>query len=101
METQTQPARNDMSALADDARALMDATAGVVGEEVCAARKRLAAALDQGKEIYSRVKEKAVAGAKATDQAVHEHPYQALGIAFGAGALIGYLLSRRCCRHGD
>jgi ElaB/YqjD/DUF883 family membrane-anchored ribosome-binding protein len=63
------------------------------------ARKRLAAALDNGKEIYGRVRDKAVAGAKATDQAVRENPYQAIGIAVGVGALLGYLIGRRCSRN--
>ena len=30
-----------------------------------------------------------------------EHPYQAIGIALGVGAIIGYLVTRRCSRHGD
>ena len=79
----------------------MAATADVAGEKVSEARKRLAAALERGKEIYGRVSEKAVEGAKAADEAVHEHPYQAIGIAFGVGALLGYLVSRRCSRNGD
>ena len=90
-----------MGTLADDARALMAATADVAGEKVSEARKRLAAALENGKEIYGRVRDKAVEGAKATDQAVREHPYQAIGIALGVGALIGYLATRRWFRNGD
>jgi len=90
-----------MSQLADDARALMAATADVAGEKVSEARKRLAAALERGKEICGRVKEKAVEGAKAADEAVHEHPYQAIGIALGVGAILGYLVARRCSRSCD
>jgi len=90
-----------MGSLAEDARALMAATADVAGEKVSEARKRLAAALESGKKILGRVKDKAVEGAKATDEAVREHPYQALAIAFGVGAIAGYLISRRCSRHGD
>ena len=101
MNKHTQATHNDMGTLAEDARALMAATADVAGEKVGEARKRLAAALERGKEIYGCVREKAVEGAKATDQAVHEHPYQAIGIAFGVGALIGYLLARRHSRKGD
>ena len=101
MNTQTQAFNKEMATLADDARALVTATADVAGEKVAEARKRLAAALERGKEIYGRVKEKAVAGAKATDEAVHEHPYQAIGIALGVGALIGFLVARRCARKGD
>ena len=90
-----------MGTLAEDARALMAATADVAGEKVADARKRLAAALDNAKDIAGRVRDKAVEGAQAADEAVREHPYQAIGIAFGVGALIGYLASRRCCRKGD
>ena len=90
-----------MGALAEDARALMAATADVAGEKVGEARKRLAAALERGKEIYGNVRDKALEGAKATDEAIHEHPYQAIGIAVGVGALLGYLVARRCTRNCD
>ena len=101
MNKQTQAIDNDTGTLAEDARALMSATADVAGEKVADARKRLAAALDRGKEIYGRVRDKTVAGAKVTDQAIHEHPYHVITIALGVGALIGYLAARRCSRGGD
>jgi ElaB/YqjD/DUF883 family membrane-anchored ribosome-binding protein len=101
MNKHTQAISNDMGQLAEDARALMTATADVAGEKVGEARKRLAAALEAGKEIVGRARDKAVEGAKATDQAVHEHPYQVIGIALGVGALLGYLVARRCSRNGD
>jgi ElaB/YqjD/DUF883 family membrane-anchored ribosome-binding protein len=101
MDKNTCTASNDMGTLAEDARALMAATADVAGEKVSEARKRLAAALERGKEICGRVREKAVEGAKAADEAVREHPYQAIAIAFGVGAVIGYLAARRSSRHGD
>ena len=94
MDKQTQAISNDMGQLAEDARALMAATADVAGEKVAEARKRLAAALDSAKEIAGRIREKA-------DESESEHPYQAIGIAFGVGALIGYLAARRCSRNDD
>jgi ElaB/YqjD/DUF883 family membrane-anchored ribosome-binding protein len=100
MNKETQAIKNDMGRLADDAHALMSATADVAGEKVVEARKRLAAALERGKEIYGQVREKAVQGAKAADEAVHEHPYQAIAIGIGVGVLIGYLISRRFTRNG-
>jgi ElaB/YqjD/DUF883 family membrane-anchored ribosome-binding protein len=99
MDKQGQSVSNDLGTLAEDARALMTATAGVAGEEISEARKRLAAALENGKEIYGRVRDRAVEGAKATDHAVRENPYQAIGIALGVGALLGYLLARRSSRN--
>jgi ElaB/YqjD/DUF883 family membrane-anchored ribosome-binding protein len=94
MSKHTQESSNDLGTLAEDARALMAATADVAGEKVGEARKRLAAALES-------VKDKAVQGAKAVDEAVHEHPYQAIAIGVGVGAVIGYLLARRCGSNRD
>jgi ElaB/YqjD/DUF883 family membrane-anchored ribosome-binding protein len=88
MSKHTQETSNDIGSLAEDARALMAATADVAGEKVGEARKRLTAALKCAKE-------KAVRGAKAVDEAVHEHPYRAMAIGIGAGAILGCLLARR------
>jgi ElaB/YqjD/DUF883 family membrane-anchored ribosome-binding protein len=102
MDKETQSTCNDLGTVAEEARALMAATAEVAEEKVTEARRRLAAALERGKEVCGRVREKAVEEAKAANAAVHQHPYQAIGIAFGVGALIGYLVSHRCCcRHHD
>lgn len=101
MNTTTQKPHNELGQLAEDAHALMTATADVAGEKVGDARKRLAAALERAKEIAGTVRDKAVAGAKATDEAVHEHPYQAIAIGVGVGLLVGYLLGRRCSRSSD
>jgi ElaB/YqjD/DUF883 family membrane-anchored ribosome-binding protein len=101
MNQETQTVCNDMGQLAEDAQALMAATAEVAGEKVSAARKRLAAALESAKVVAGKLRDKAVAGAKATDEAVHEHPYQAIAIGVGVGLVAGYLLSRRCSRNCD
>src|SRR5665213_3046589 len=101
MNKHTEESAHDLGQLADDARAFMSATADVAGEKVGEARKRLAAALERAREIAGTVRDKAVAGAKATDEAVHEHPYQAIAIGVGVGALVGYLLGRRCSRNCD
>jgi ElaB/YqjD/DUF883 family membrane-anchored ribosome-binding protein len=101
MNKEAQAISNDMGQLAEDAQALLAATADVAGEKVAEARKRLAAALDRGKDICDRAREKVVNGAKAADEAVHEHPYQAIAIGVGVGAILGYLLARRCCRNRD
>jgi len=101
MTKHTQASSHDTAQLAEDAQALMAATADVAGEKVGEARKRLAAALERAKEIAANVRDKAVAGAKAADEAVHEHPYQAIAIGVGIGAIIGYLVARRCARDRD
>jgi ElaB/YqjD/DUF883 family membrane-anchored ribosome-binding protein len=60
-------------------------------------RAKLEAAAEKAKEVCKRLQEETVAAAKATDKAVREHPYPAIGIAFGVGVLIG-LLAVRCRR---
>jgi ElaB/YqjD/DUF883 family membrane-anchored ribosome-binding protein len=100
MNKQPLAINNDKSTLGEESRALMAATAEVAGEQVTEARNRLAAALESGKQILGRVKERAVEGAKATDECAHEHPYEAIGVALGVGALIGYLIARRSSRNG-
>ena len=101
MNQPNQTTSNDPGTLAEDARELMAATADVAGEKVGEARKRLAAALERGKVIAGNVRDKAVAGAKVTDQAIRENPYQAVAVGIGVGALVGYLIARRCSRNCD
>ena len=59
-------------------------------------RAKLEAATEKAKEVCQRLQDETVAAAKATDKAVREHPYQAIGIAFGVGVLIGVVVTR--CR---
>ena len=101
MNKHTHATSNDMGTLVEDARALMAATADVAGEKVGEARRRLAAALEHAKEIAGRVRDKAVQTAQAADEAVHEHPYKAIAIGAGVGALIGFIVARRYSRNGD
>jgi ElaB/YqjD/DUF883 family membrane-anchored ribosome-binding protein len=87
--------------LAEDARALVAATADVAGEKIEKIRGRLAAALEHDKGIYHRVRDQAVADARVADRAMHTHPYQAAAIGIGCGALIGLLIAHRFGSHHD
>ena len=101
MEKHKHADENNMGTLAEDARALVAATADVAGDKVADARKRLSAALDSGKELLGRVRDKAAEHAKAADQVVRDNPYQTVVIAFGVGAVIGYLAAGRSSRGDD
>ena len=85
----------DLKVLTRDAEALMHATAGQAGEKVNELRQRLSAALESAKVTCHRLEEKAIAGAKAADKTIREHPYESIGVAFGVGLLIGVLVGRR------
>ncbi|MEO6052600.1 MAG: DUF883 family protein [Chthoniobacterales bacterium] len=81
--------------LTDDARELLAATSDNAGEHVKEARKRLSDALDNGREIYDQVRERAAQGVKYADESLHENPYTPIAIAFVLGAIVAFLLSRR------
>jgi ElaB/YqjD/DUF883 family membrane-anchored ribosome-binding protein len=87
--------RHDAHTLAEGARALWLATSEIADEKVTQARDRLAAALEKTERVSDDIRAKVVESAKAADRALHEHPYPTMGIIFGIGALVGFLLSRR------
>lgn len=87
---------HDLEQLMEHVQALMEATADAAEEKVIEARQRLAAALQGGKGVCGRLRERTVEGAKAANAALHEHPYKAVAIGVGVGLLSGLLLSRRC-----
>lgn len=68
-------------------------------EQFMAAREKFETQLAHAKDELRRLEisalENAKRAARATDHAVHEHPYTAMGIAAGAGLLIGMLITRR------
>jgi ElaB/YqjD/DUF883 family membrane-anchored ribosome-binding protein len=94
-EVTTQKMLDDLKTVVRDGEELVKATAGELGEKTRAAREKLASALEAAKESCACLEERAVAGAKATDKAIREHPYQSIGIAFGIGLLLGVLANRR------
>ncbi len=95
MNVETEKLVTDLKTVARDAEDLVKVTAGEVGEKAREARSRLMTALEKAKGSAKVLQEKAVAGAKATDEAIRSHPYQSIGIAFAAGLLIGVLAARR------
>jgi ElaB/YqjD/DUF883 family membrane-anchored ribosome-binding protein len=95
IEESTERLLRDLKAVVQDGEELLKAGAQSLGESGTAARERLAAALEVARQTQKRLEEGAVRGASAADLAVREYPYQAMGVAFGAGMLIGILLNRR------
>ncbi len=89
----------DFKVLVADAEALLKATAGQSGEAVAAMRARVGESLAVAKVKLTEAEQLALAKAKAaaaaTDEYVHEKPWQAVGIAAGIGLVIGLLIGRR------
>jgi ElaB/YqjD/DUF883 family membrane-anchored ribosome-binding protein len=89
----------DLRVVIADAEELLRATASQAGEKVAAARERIQASLADAKVKLNEAERAAVArakeAAKATDEYVHDNPWQAVGIAAGIGFLLGLLIGRR------
>ncbi len=95
IEATTEKLLQDLKAVVHDGEELLKAGAQDLSERGMAARERLAAALETAKETRRKLEEKAIAGAKATDELIREYPYQSIGIAFGIGMLLGVVLNRK------
>jgi ElaB/YqjD/DUF883 family membrane-anchored ribosome-binding protein len=86
---------SDLKTVTRDAEELLKTVSGEKGNGSQELRVRLSSAIESAKATYRRLEEKTVAGAKATDKVIREHPYESLGVAFGLGLLVGVLVTRK------
>lgn len=103
MSTETQTARDqlieDFKKVIGDAEELLKITANETGGKIGAVRERAEENLREARRKLNALENDLIiqtkAAAKATDQLVHENPWQAVAIAAGIGLLFGMLSSRR------
>lgn len=87
---------HDLQTLVSEAEAMIsDSVSEHSADAIEALQARFRVARDRFAEAYEAARKKVVAGAKCTDVAIRENPYQALAIAGGVGLLLGVLLGRR------
>jgi ElaB/YqjD/DUF883 family membrane-anchored ribosome-binding protein len=90
---------NDLKLVIADAEELLKLTAGNVGDKAAEMRMRMQARMEQAKADLTGLQDMAIARArdagKAADDYVQDNPWKAVGIAAGAGLLLGLLMSRR------
>jgi ElaB/YqjD/DUF883 family membrane-anchored ribosome-binding protein len=87
---------DELRALAAEAeKAVENSTADGAEELLNELRERFEAAQERVADFYTGTKKKVAEGARSTDEAIRENPYQSLAIAAGAGLIVGLLLSRR------
>ncbi|GAB3627386.1 membrane protein [Pandoraea terrae] len=89
----------DIKTVLADAEDLLKQAANTTGERASELSDRALTLLKQAKEKASDVQvvvvEKSKQAARVTDDYVHDHPWQAVGIAAGVGVVVGLLLNRR------
>jgi len=103
MNTTTAQAREKLSAdfrsVMEDIDALMSATKDSAAGDVAALRARILDRLEGAKERVIDAQHEAIERAKqaasATDDYVHGHPWQAVGVAAAIGLVVGVLIGRR------
>lgn len=89
----------DLKVVVADAEELLKLTAGQAGEKISDVRvrlgDRLAVAKDRIADAEAAVLEKTKKAAHATDDYVHAHPWESVGVAAGVAFLLGLLAGRR------
>jgi ElaB/YqjD/DUF883 family membrane-anchored ribosome-binding protein len=89
----------DFNQVVNDTEELLRAIANVGGEKAAAAREsveeNLATAKKRLRELQGSAVERATDAARATDDYVHEKPWQAIAVAAGVGVIVGLLLNSR------
>ncbi len=89
----------DLRRIIVDAEELLRATANQAGEKVAAARARVQDSLDSAKLklalLGAVAADQARAAVRATDDYVHDHPWQSVGIAAMVGLVLGMMISRK------
>ena len=89
----------DFNQVVSDTEELLRSLASVGGEKAAAAREsveeNLATAKKRLRDLQGSAVERATDAARATDDYVHENPWQVIAIAAGVGVLVGLVLSAR------
>ena len=89
----------DIKTIVTDAEELLKATAGQSGEKIESVRARAEDNLRRARvklgEMEGDVVDRTRAAAKATDQLVHENPWQSIALAAAVGFVFGMMSGRR------
>ncbi len=90
---------DDFANVISEAETLLKAAATETGEKARDLRSQVEAKLLTAKlrlqELQGEAVDRAKEAARATDDYVHDHPWQAIGIAAAVGLAAGLLINRR------
>ncbi len=90
---------DDLSAVLGEAEEMLKTAATETGEKARDLRSQVETKLLRAKlrlqELESDAVDRAKAAARATDDYVHDHPWQSIGVAAAVGLVVGLLMNRR------
>jgi ElaB/YqjD/DUF883 family membrane-anchored ribosome-binding protein len=90
---------DDFSAVLSEAEDMLRRAAGETGDKARDLRSQVEAKLLTAKlrlqELQGQAMDQARDAARATDDYVHDNPWQAIGVAAAVGFLVGLVVSRR------
>lgn len=89
----------EFQALISDAESLLKQTTGSASGQTEELRNRINANIERAKDLLkdseNSLRDQGQAARQATEDYLHEHPWQSLGIAAGVGFLLGLLTAPR------
>jgi len=90
---------DEFSSVLSEAESLLDKASKETGDRARDLRSQVEARLLTAKlklqELEGEAVDRAKAAARYTDDYVHDHPWQAIGVAAGVGFAVGLLMNRR------
>ena len=90
---------DDFAAVLAEAEEMLKRAAGETGDKARDLRSQVETKLLRAKlslqELEGQAVDRAKAAARATDDYVHDNPWQAVGIAAAIGVVVGLLMNRR------
>jgi ElaB/YqjD/DUF883 family membrane-anchored ribosome-binding protein len=81
--------------LVSESDEFLQATVGETTQQAREARARFEKTVERSKQAFHKLEALGLAGARSADRTIRAHPYEAMGIAFGLGLLIGVLAGRK------
>ncbi len=90
---------DEFSAVVSEAEEMLKRAANETGDKAKDLRSQVEAKLLTAKlrlqELQGQAVDRAKETARATDDFVHDHPWQAIGVAAAVGVVVGLLMNRR------
>lgn len=85
----------DFEDMLKNAKELIEATSGEVDQKTKQARERLEESLASAHQAYEAFETTLKEQVQGADKLVRDKPYQAMGLTFVAGLLLGWIMGRK------